>query len=121
MLFSDECIFDYNNNDRLNIPPAPFPVNYDKHNWNLLTEYLQGDDRLKIPEITRAKLLHDSWNLAYAGELSFATALNMTLFLKHEKHFMVWEPWFIMLDHIGRPMCPCIIEKFRVSLKKFID
>ncbi|GBP64099.1 Aminopeptidase N [Eumeta japonica] len=81
---------------------APFLVNYDKDNWNLLSEYLQKDERLRIPELTRAKLLHDAWNLAYAGELSFATALNMTLFLSKERNHVVWDPVFTMIDHIGR-------------------
>jgi aminopeptidase N len=49
-----------------------------------------------------AKLLHDSWNLAYSGSLNFATALNMTLFMKHEREHMLWNPIFTMIDHIGR-------------------
>ncbi|XP_011162237.2 aminopeptidase N [Solenopsis invicta] len=79
-----------------------FPVNYDWCNWKMLSQYLQGPDREKIPPLTRAKLLHDAWNLAYAGELCFGVALNMTLFLKEEKSHVVWEPVFTMIDHIGR-------------------
>lgn len=94
---------------------APFPVNYDKTNWNLLLKFLQSKHRTQIPELTRAKLLHDAWNLAYAGELSFATALNMTLFLKDERNHLVWDPVFTMIDHIGRHICQCIHVKFQVS------
>ncbi|KAL6259505.1 hypothetical protein P5V15_009423 [Pogonomyrmex californicus] len=79
-----------------------FPVNYDSCNWKMLSQYLQGPDREKIPPLTRAKLLHDAWNLAYAGELCFSVALNMTLFLKEEKSHVVWEPVFTMIHHIGR-------------------
>lgn len=79
-----------------------FPVNYDSHNWKMLSEYLQGPKRETIPDLTRAKLLHDSWNLAYAGELYFGIALNMTLSLKEERSQVVWEPVFMMFDHIGR-------------------
>lgn len=82
--------------------PGLFPVNYDSCNWQLLAEYLRGPDFETIPILTRAKLLHDSWNLAYADELCFKIALNMTLFLKHEKSHVVWEPFFTMIDHIGR-------------------
>ncbi|XP_065370998.1 aminopeptidase N [Calliphora vicina] len=82
---------------------GPFPVNYDTTNWNLLSTFLQTDDGLKyIPTYTRAKLLHDAWNLAYAGDLSFATALNMTLFMKFERNHIVWNPVFTFIDHIGR-------------------
>lgn len=83
---------------------GPFPVNYDLENWNLLAQYLlnNNEGRFKIPVYTRAKLLHDAWNLAYAGDLSFATALNMTLFLKYERDHLAWDPVFTMIDHIGR-------------------
>ena len=79
-----------------------FPVNYDTCNWKMLSQFLRCPNREKIPVLTRAKLLHDSWNLAYAGELSFGIALNMTLFLKDERSHVVWEPVFMMIDHIGR-------------------
>ncbi|XP_066603300.1 aminopeptidase N [Prorops nasuta] len=79
-----------------------FPVNYDSCNWKMLSQFLQGPKRSTIPVLTRAKLLHDAWNLAYAGELCFSVALNMTLFLKEEKSHVVWEPVFTMIDHIGR-------------------
>lgn len=79
-----------------------FPVNYDSCNWKMLSHYLQGPDREKIPSLTRAKLLHDAWNLAYAGELCFSIAMNVTLFLKEEKSHVVWEPVFTMIHHVGR-------------------
>lgn len=100
---------------------SPNPVNYDEENWNRLAVYLQtAKGRETIPVYTRAKLLHDSWNLAYAGKLSFATALNMTLFMKSERDHLVWNPIFTvtiknyliflifllifyqLIDHIGR-------------------
>ncbi|XP_017774148.1 PREDICTED: aminopeptidase N [Nicrophorus vespilloides] len=82
---------------------GPFPVNYDNKNWNMLAQYLMNDDvRTKVPVNTRAKLLHDAWNLAYAGDLCFGTALNMTLFLKYEREYLAWDPVFTMIDHIGR-------------------
>lgn len=81
---------------------GPFPVNYDEKNWNLIAAYLQSDKRNDIPVFTRAKLLHDAWNLAYAGNLSFVNAFNMTLFMKHERNHLVWNPVFTFIDHIGK-------------------
>ena len=78
-----------------------FMVNYDQQNWGLLLDYLRGPGS-QIPTTTRAKLLHDAWNLAYAGELDIATALNMTLFLEQETEFAVWDTIFTMIDHLGR-------------------
>ncbi|KAL0882651.1 hypothetical protein ABMA27_001086 [Loxostege sticticalis] len=101
---------------------APYPVNYDLENWNLLSQYLQSKNRHLIPELTRAKILHDAWNLAYAGELSFATAFNMTLFLKNERNHLVWDPVFTMIDHIGRhKICECINGKFQAYVRTLLS
>lgn len=81
---------------------GPFPVNYDERNWVLLAEFLQTEGRMSIPEYTRAKLVHDAWNLGYGGHLNFATVLNMTLFMRNERNHLVWNPIFTMIDHIGR-------------------
>ncbi|XP_066246461.1 aminopeptidase N isoform X1 [Euwallacea similis] len=90
---------------------GPFPVNYDTDNWNKLAKYLQTENRTKIPVYTRAKLLHDAWNLAYAGDLSFATALNMTLFLKNEREYLAWDPVFTLIDHIGKHIDSSAVHK----------
>lgn len=91
-------------------------MNYDKENWNLLAQYLCTDGRTKIPVYTRAKLLHDAWNLAYAGDLGFDIALNMTLFLKNEREYLAWDPVFTFIDHIGKHIDSYKIhEKFQVS------
>ncbi|XP_050303847.1 aminopeptidase N [Anthonomus grandis grandis] len=90
---------------------GPFPVNYDTENWNKLAKFLQTNERTKIPVYTRAKLLHDAWNLAYAGDLSFATALNMTLFLKYEREYLAWDPVFTLIDHIGRHIDSSAVHK----------
>lgn len=78
---------------------------------------LKNEGRNKIPINTRAKLLHDAWNLAYAGDLSFSTALNMTLFLKYERNHLAWDPVFTMIDHIGRHIDSSEVhKKFEVIL-----
>nr|CAD7424699.1 unnamed protein product [Timema monikensis] len=82
-----------------------FMINYDLNNWALLANYLVESVQGNTPPLStpvRAKLLHDSWNLAFAGELNFASALNMTIFLKYEKEFKVWDAMFTMIDHISR-------------------
>lgn len=62
-------------------------------------------------------MLHDAWNLAYAGDLSFATAFNMTLFMKYEREHLVWNPVFTFIDHIGRHIdMSNVHKKFEVSI-----
>ncbi|XP_017846387.1 aminopeptidase N isoform X1 [Drosophila busckii] len=91
---------------------GPFPVNYDQTNWNLLANFLQTKKgRTAIPANTRAKLLHDAWNLAYAGNLSFATTFNMTLFMKSERDHIVWNSVFTFIDQIGRHIDVSIVHR----------
>ncbi|XP_023169750.2 aminopeptidase N isoform X2 [Drosophila hydei] len=93
---------------------GPFPVNYDERNWQMLSNFLQTETgRALVPTYTRSKLLHDAWNLAYAGDLGFATALNMTLFMKFERNHIVWNPVFTFIDQIGRHIdMPEVHKKF---------
>ncbi|XP_050337748.1 aminopeptidase N [Bactrocera neohumeralis] len=82
---------------------APFIVNYDQQNWNMISNYLKNETHLeKIPALTRAKFIHDAWNLAYAGDLNFSIALDVTLFLQFERNHIVWNPVFTLIDQIGR-------------------
>lgn len=69
----------------------------------MISEYLEkyGNNE-QIPPATRAKLIHDSLNLAYAGSLRFDSALNVTKFLINEKDPIVWQAAFNMFDHIQR-------------------
>jgi len=100
---------------------GPFPVNYDDKNWNLLSTFLQTEQRTEIPVYTRAKLLHDAWNLAYAGNLSFATAFDMTLFMRHERNHLVWNPVFTLIDHIGRHIdMSSVHKKFETYIRSLL-
>lgn len=102
---------------------APFPVNYDIKNWKMLSNYLQTEKGMQsIPAYTRAKLMHDAWNLAFAGSLNFSSAFDMTLFLKFEKNHIVWNPVFTMIDHIGRHIDSSvdIYSKFEVFVKSIL-
>uniref|UniRef100_A0A182NAG4 Aminopeptidase n=1 Tax=Anopheles dirus TaxID=7168 RepID=A0A182NAG4_9DIPT len=101
---------------------GPFPVNYDERNWNLLATFLQREEsRTLIPVYTRAKLLHDAWNLAYAGDLSFGTAFNMTLFMRYERNHLVWNPVFTLIDHIGRHIdMSAVHKKFEMYVRTLL-
>lgn len=71
---------------------------------------------LNLFYIFSAKLINDAWNLAYAGELSFSIALDVTLFLKCERNHIVWNPVFTLIDQIGRRIeISRVYHKFQVS------
>ncbi|XP_069687534.1 aminopeptidase N-like [Periplaneta americana] len=82
---------------------AIFPVNYDPHNWQLLAQALVSSE-VKLPSLVRRKLLQDALLLAFAGELKYHTALNMTLFLFNETDYSVWAPFVATFArHNDRP------------------
>ncbi|GAB1292240.1 Aminopeptidase N [Apodemus speciosus] len=73
-------------------------VNYDESNWRKLQNQLQTDLSV-IPLINRAQIIHDSFNLASAGELSITLALSNTLFLVNETEYMPWEAALSSLNY----------------------
>ena len=80
-----------------------FMVNYDEVNWRLLIDYLGSPKRDEVPSITRAKLLHDAWNLALGGELSFLVPLDLTKQMQKQEYSpAVWHVFMTMREHVTR-------------------
>ncbi|XP_077630478.1 aminopeptidase N [Crocuta crocuta] len=67
-----------------------YVVNYDNDNWQKILDHLERD-RLVIPVLNRAQVIHDAFNLASAQKVPVTLALNTTLFLKQETEYMPWE------------------------------
>ncbi|GFG31124.1 hypothetical protein Cfor_00773 [Coptotermes formosanus] len=67
-----------------------YRVNYDKENWEKLTELLKNDfTALDIPD--RAHLLDDIFSLAEAGLVSYTLAMDMTRYLASETEYIPWS------------------------------
>lgn len=78
-----------------------YRVNYDLRNWRLLTEYLMDRDHFtQIGIINRAQLLDDALNLARAGLLDYATALDVTRYLANELEYIPWKAALNALGYI---------------------
>nr|AVZ46160.1 Aminopeptidase N [Parahyaena brunnea] len=67
-----------------------YVVNYDNDNWEKILTQLERD-RLVIPVLNRAQVIHDAFNLASAQKVPVTLALDNTLFLKQETEYMPWE------------------------------
>uniref|UniRef100_A0A672ZLD5 Aminopeptidase n=1 Tax=Sphaeramia orbicularis TaxID=375764 RepID=A0A672ZLD5_9TELE len=74
-----------------------YRVNYDDGNWNKLLNIL-NTNRLLIPEINRAQLIDDAFNLARAKIVRTELALETTKYLRMETDFMPWESALDNLD-----------------------
>jgi aminopeptidase N len=76
-------------------------VNYDSDNWDLIIKGLRNKHE-NIPPLNRAQLLDDALNLARAGKLTYATALDLTLYLQHDKDYIPWAAALNALSFVER-------------------
>ena len=65
-------------------------INYDSEDWKILTKALIENASLLTPS-DRANLIADSFYLSKADLLNYTTALNLTLYLSKEQHFVPWS------------------------------
>ncbi|XP_014365202.2 aminopeptidase N [Papilio machaon] len=66
---------------------APYRVNYDPRNWQLITRALASGHRA-VPVLARVQLLSDALELAWAGRLDYTTALQLTSYLQKEMDYL---------------------------------
>lgn len=78
-----------------------YRVNYDRHNWKLLSQYMQDVNLYsKIAPANRAQLVDDAMNLARAGLLDYGIALNLTKYLVHENELVPWKAGILSFSFI---------------------
>ncbi|XP_076878453.1 aminopeptidase N-like [Brachyhypopomus gauderio] len=75
-----------------------YRVNYDPENWKRILQQLRTDPQV-IPEVNRAQIVDDAFNLARAGMIPVAVALNTTEFLSRERSYMPWESALFNLEY----------------------
>jgi len=76
-------------------------VNYDNDNWNLIIKELH-ESLDNIPPLNRAQLLDDALNLARAGKLPYSVALDLTMYLEHDKDYIPWAAALNALSFLDR-------------------
>lgn len=93
-----------------------YRVNYDRTNWQLIIKQLNKDNFRDISTINRAQLIDDALNLARAGKLDYAIALDVTSYLAHESEYLPWKAALTALNYLDDMliMLPGY-DKFRVS------
>ncbi|CAG9772406.1 unnamed protein product [Ceutorhynchus assimilis] len=74
-----------------------FRVNYDLHNWHLLTQQLKRNSN-KIPVSNRGHLIDDAFQLANVGYINYTVAFNLVNYLTNaEKNYL---PWYAALRNM---------------------
>ncbi|XP_035717445.1 aminopeptidase N-like isoform X1 [Vespa mandarinia] len=99
-----------------------YRVNYDRTNWQLIIKQLNKDNFRDISTINRAQLIDDALNLARAGKLDYAIALDVTSYLAHESEYLPWKAALTALNYLDDMliMLPGY-DKFRIYTLKLLD
>lgn len=93
-------------------------MNYDRKNWQLIIKQLNKDSFRNISTINRAQLIDDALNLARAGRLDYAIALDVTSYLAHETEYLPWKSAFTAMDYLDSMLVKTpSYDKFRVNTK----
>ena len=98
---SNEISVSFNDNlPKFNVEASGFYlVNYDAEDWKTLTKSLLKNSSLLTPS-DRANLIANSAYLSRAKLLNVETALNLTLYLTNEQHFVPWAIGYRMIGKI---------------------
>lgn len=67
---------------------APYRVNYDKRNWDLLAKTLKSGNHNDVPVLGRVQLLSDAFALAWTNHVDYSTALNLASYLQREREYL---------------------------------
>nr|ADK11711.1 aminopeptidase N [Sitophilus oryzae] len=83
-----------------NLQTGYYRVNYDSTLWTRLASALQQSNFSDIPDVNRAQIVNDAFNLARAGSLSYSSLFNITEFLASDTSYIVWYPAFSGFDFL---------------------
>ncbi|XP_017767304.1 PREDICTED: aminopeptidase N isoform X1 [Eufriesea mexicana] len=99
-----------------------YRVNYDRQNWQLIIKQLNKDSFRNIATTNRAQLIDDALNLARAGRLDYATALDVTSYLAHETEYLPWKSAFTAMHYLDSMLIKMpSYDKFRVYVLKLLE
>ncbi|CAO1423722.1 unnamed protein product [Diamesa serratosioi] len=68
-----------------------YKINYDRHNWRLIVNALNGPDYKDINTINRAQLIDDAMDLAWTGKQDYGIALALISYMKQEDEYIPWK------------------------------
>uniref|UniRef100_A0A8C5CU20 Aminopeptidase n=1 Tax=Gadus morhua TaxID=8049 RepID=A0A8C5CU20_GADMO len=106
-----------------------YRVNYDQENWERLLAQLDTNHQ-EIPEINRAQLISDAFNLARSKLVNFTLALRTTKYLVRETEYTPWltvsnnlNYYFLMFDRspLYGPMQAYMVKQVEPLFNHFKD
>lgn len=99
-----------------------YRVNYDDHNWQLISDALNGPDYSKIDTLNRVQILADVQDLAWRGDLSYRVAFQLLQYLKQEAEYLPWKAGLGGLSNIDKLLRRTPnYEHFRKYMQKLLS
>ncbi|XP_076317963.1 glutamyl aminopeptidase-like [Tachypleus tridentatus] len=93
-----------------------YVINYEENDWQKITDLLKKNHEVWSPS-NRANVIRDSFFLARAGYLKYSVSLELSTYLKDERHLVPWETANMVLSYISRPLEN---SESKFLLKKYI-
>ena len=82
--------------------PGFYRVNYDDHNWNLISNFLNSQNFTKLSVPNRVQVIDDVFNLARAGYVTYSTAFNVGSYVGNETSYVVLQTFVDALTNLDR-------------------
>ncbi|XP_017054319.1 aminopeptidase N [Drosophila ficusphila] len=99
-----------------------FRVNYDKQNWNLITESLKNDANFGgIHKINRAQLLDDIMAFAAVRLQKYDAVFDLFDYLKKENEFLPWQRVVNKLNRLGALLRGQEAKDFKIYMQKLLN
>jgi len=67
-----------------------YRVNYDEQGWKDITKQLKKDHKV-FDVKDRAGMINDAFALAQAGRITYATAMDLLLYIENEEDYLPWR------------------------------
>ncbi|XP_029169172.1 aminopeptidase N-like [Nylanderia fulva] len=77
-----------------------YRVNYDKENWQRISNYLNSEYYTKIHVLNRAQIIDDAFHLMIAGQLDSYLFWDIIKYLHREEDYIAWYPMFKALEYM---------------------
>lgn len=97
-------------------------MNYDSDSWNNIRDALLEENYDGIPEVNRAQIVDDLFNLARSDKIEYTRVFNVVQFLVNETNYFPWvsaiRGFNFLLNRIGPDsvlgqavsvMCPILL------------
>jgi aminopeptidase N len=81
-----------------------YKINYDDHNWKLLSQTLNSPKHVNIPTLNKVQLLDDAFDLSWTGNLKYDVLFELLKYLKYEEDYLPWKAALTNVNTLNRQL-----------------